>query len=151
MEIVSNIALITINETLVVQLVSFLIFVFIINRVMFRPLRSAMAERERYMNRLQEDVAGAGRELEQIGEEIRRFEDQVRDEAAQVQEDLKKEGSQKAAEIFAAARVEIEQEKMETGKAVSAQIARARERLEAESRILAKTIMEKVVERRLDR
>ena len=34
MEIVSNIALISINETLVVQLVSFLLFVFIINRVM---------------------------------------------------------------------------------------------------------------------
>ena len=40
MQIISNIALISINETLVVQLISFLIFLFIINRIMFRPLRT---------------------------------------------------------------------------------------------------------------
>ncbi|MCF8053123.1 MAG: hypothetical protein K9L59_17945 [Desulfobacterales bacterium] len=151
MEIVSKIALISINETMVVQLVSFLLFVFIINRVMFRPLRSAIAERDRYMNRLQEEVAEAGRELENIGKEIRRSEKQVKNEAFQMQEALKSEGNQKAAEIFEAARIEIEQARMETSKAVTAQIAKAREGLEAESRILAKAIMEKVLERRLNR
>lgn len=150
MEIVSNIALISINETMVVQLVSFLLFVFIINRVMFRPLRSAIAERDRYMNRLQEEAAEAGRELERIGKEIRRSEEQVRSEAFQMQEALKSEGNQKAAEIFEAARVEIEQTKLETGKAVRVQIAKAREGLEAESRVLARAIMEKVLERRLN-
>jgi F-type H+-transporting ATPase subunit b len=151
MEIVSNIALISINETMVVQLVSFLLFVFIINRVMFRPLRSAIAERDRYMNRLQEEVAEASRELERIGREIRRSEDRVRDEAFQRQSALKGEGNQKAAEIFAAASAEIEQTKLETGKAVRAQIAKAREGLEVESRALAQAIMEKVLERRLNR
>ena len=151
MEIVSNIALISINETMAVQLVSFLLFVFIINRVMFRPLRSAVAERDRYMNRLQEEVAEAGKELEHIGQEIRRSEETVRDEAFRMQEALKSEGSQKAAEIFEAARIEIEQAKLETDKAVTAQIAKAREGLEDESRVLAATIMEKVLERRLSR
>ena len=151
MEIVSKIALISINETMVVQLVSFLLFVFIINRVMFRPLRSAIAERDRYMNRLQEEVAEAGRELESIGKEIRRSEKQVKNEAFQMQEALKSEGNQKAAEIFEAARIEIEQARMETSKAVTAQIAKAREGLEAESRTLAKDIMDNVLERRLNR
>jgi len=45
MQIVSNVALISINETMVVQLISFLIFLFVINRVMFRPLRESMHER----------------------------------------------------------------------------------------------------------
>jgi F-type H+-transporting ATPase subunit b len=151
MEIVSKIALISINETMVVQLVSFLLFVFIINRVMFRPLRSAIAERDRYMNRLQEEVAEAGRELENIDKAIRRSEKQVKNEAFQMQEVLKSEGNQKAGEIFEAARIEIEQAKMETSKAVTVQIAKAREGLEAESRTLAKAIMEKVLERRLNR
>ena len=50
MEIVSKIALITINETLVIQLVSFLIFLFVINRMMFRPV-------SRYQYVLEHDLA----------------------------------------------------------------------------------------------
>ena len=45
MQIITNIALISINETLIVQLLSFLIFLFIINRVMIRPLRGVMSDR----------------------------------------------------------------------------------------------------------
>ena len=45
MQIISNIALISINETLIVQLISFLIFLFVINRIMFRPLRKTVGPR----------------------------------------------------------------------------------------------------------
>ena len=51
MHIVSNIALISINETLIIQLVSFLIFLFLINRIMFRPLSHVMVERENHLTR----------------------------------------------------------------------------------------------------
>jgi len=149
MEIVSNIALISINETMVVQLVSFLLFVFIINRVMFRPLRSAIAERNRYMDRLKEEIADAGRQLDQIGQQVRRSEAKVREEAFEIHGTMKAEGERKAAEIFEAARIEIEQQKLETGKKVNAQIDEARKGLEAESRMLAASIMEKVLERKV--
>lgn len=149
MEIVSNIALISINETLVIQLVSFLIFVFIINRVMFRPLRSAMAERDRYLSRLNEEIVSAGREMEQIGDAVRKADEKVRDEAFQINQAMKEEGSQKAAEIFEAARIEMENEKLAAEKKTADQISRARKQLEEESRALAATIMEKVLERRV--
>ena len=149
MEIVSNIALISINETLVIQLVSFLLFVFIINRVMFRPLRSAMAERERYLARLNDEIVSAGQQMKQIGDTVRKAEEQVRSEAFQIHEAMKAEGSQKAAEIFETARVEIENEKLAAEKKVADQISRARKQLEEESRALAATIMEKVLERRV--
>jgi len=149
MEIVSNIALISINETMVVQLVSFLLFVFIINRVMFRPLRSAIAERNRYMDRLKEEIADAGRQLDRIGQQVRQSEAKVREEAFEIHGTMKAEGERKAAEIFEAARIEIEQQKLETGKKVSAQIDEARKGLEAESRMLAASIMEKVLERKV--
>jgi len=149
MEIVGNIALISINETMVVQLVSFLLFVFIINRVMFRPLRSAIAERNRYMDRLKEEIADAGRQLDQIGQQVRRSEAKVREEAFEIHGTMKAEGERKAAEIFEAARIEIEQQNLEAGKKVSAQIDEARKGLEAESRMLAASIMEKVLERKV--
>jgi F0F1-type ATP synthase membrane subunit b/b' len=62
---------------------------------------------------------------------------------------MKAEGDRKAAEIFEAAQIEIEQEKRDAEKKVSAQIVEARKGLEAESQMLAATIMEKVLERKV--
>ena len=49
MEVVSTIGLITINETVIIELISFLIFLFLINRIMFRPLQDIMGEREAHI------------------------------------------------------------------------------------------------------
>lgn len=70
MQIISNIALISINETLVVQLISFLIFLFIINRIMFRPLRQVMIERENHMEKINLDIVDAGKSLDRITDQI---------------------------------------------------------------------------------
>ena len=56
MEIIKTTALITINETLWVQLIFFLIFLFLINRVMFRPVRRNMADREVHFLSLRQDI-----------------------------------------------------------------------------------------------
>ena len=66
MHIISNIALITINETLFVQLISFLIFLFIINRIMFRPLQNTMSERESYIDQTNRDIADVTQELQSL-------------------------------------------------------------------------------------
>ena len=56
MEIISNIALITINETLIAQLLAFLIFMFVINRLMFKPLQGVMTERQGYIDKDRKSV-----------------------------------------------------------------------------------------------
>ena len=59
MEIINTIALISINETLIVQLLSFLVFLFLINRVMIRPLRSVIDEREDFVTRVRKEIEDA--------------------------------------------------------------------------------------------
>jgi F-type H+-transporting ATPase subunit b len=71
MEIISNIALITINATLFHQLVAFLIFLFIINRIMFRPLRSVMAERDDMIEKIKLDTMDAGETIERLNNELK--------------------------------------------------------------------------------
>ena len=56
MEIVYTNGMITINETLVVILLSFLIFVMILNRLMFRPLRETIKKRDDHLNTLDNDI-----------------------------------------------------------------------------------------------
>ena len=71
MHIISNIALISINETLFVQLLSFLIFLFIINRIMFRPLKRVMNVRVDYIDQIKTDTVDAIQEFEKLTEKLK--------------------------------------------------------------------------------
>ena len=107
MQIISNVALISINETLLFQLISFLIFLFIINRVMFRPLRQTMREREHYINKVNQDILDAKEELETVIDQTKTEEGVVRQAAFKVSETLEKSANEEAGDILKAARAEI--------------------------------------------
>jgi len=149
MEIVSNIALISINETLIVQVLSFLIFLFIINRVMFRPLRSTILERENYIQNMQKDIAAAEDEYTSLTHQIDEQESALRKEAFEIYENLEKAGNQQATEIFASTKEEIADLRKNTEKEIDAHILKARKQIQTESEALALNIMEKVLGRRL--
>ena len=149
MEIISNIALITINATLFHQLIAFLIFLFIINRIMFRPLRSVMAERNGVIERIKLDTTTAGDTLERLNDELKERESKVRKEALKVQHELEEKGSQQSAEIMKSTLQEIELLKNKNEAHIKAQIMEARKHLQKESETLALNIMEKLLDRRL--
>jgi len=149
MEIISNIALITINATLFHQLVAFLIFLFIINRIMFRPLRSVMTERDGVIEKIKLDTTNAGDTLERLNDELKERESKVRKEALKVQHELEEKGKQESAEILKSTLQEIELLKEKNEAHVKAQIMEARKALQKESDALALNIMEKLLDRRL--
>jgi F-type H+-transporting ATPase subunit b len=149
MEIISNIALITINATLFHQLVAFLIFLFIINRIMFRPLRSVMAERDGVIEKIKLDTTNAGDKIERLTDELKKRESKVRKEALKVQHELEEKGKQESAEILKSTLQEIELIKDKNEAHVKAQIMEARKDLQKESEALALNIMEKLLDRRL--
>jgi len=151
MEIVSNIALISINETLIVQLISFLIFLFLINRIMFRPLGRAMLKRGEYMEGLKQSVVDAEGEVVRLTDELSEKEAAARHEALEQKKELESFGTGQADEIYASARNEILKLKGLAARDVEAQINRARESLQAESEAIATGIMEKVLNRRVSR
>ena len=97
MQIISNVALISINETLIFQIISFLIFLFIINRIMFRPLRKVKNERENYVETIQKDIVDAEKKFENLTVQIQVQEKAVRNEAFEQKERLETTGKQKAA------------------------------------------------------
>ena len=147
MEIISNVALISINETLIFQIISFLIFLFIINRIMFRPLRKVMNERETYIENVQKDIIEAESQFEDLTNQIQAQENDVRDEAFKQKEQLEASGSQQADEIMASTREEINALRAEAKKDVDARISAARKHVQKESEDLAKQIIETVLYR----
>lgn len=147
MQIISNIALISINETLIVQVISFLIFLFIINRIMFRPLRQVMDERKSHIDRIQQDIDKAQSEYESLTDQIKARENDVRNEAHQQRLQLTAKGQQQAADIIASTREEINNLQTEAEKQVDLQIAAAREQVELEAEDLSKQIIATVLHR----
>jgi F-type H+-transporting ATPase subunit b len=149
MQIISNIALISINETLIVQVISFLLFLFIINRIMFRPLRSAMSDRQRHIQQIEEDIASAQTKVASLSDQVKKKEVEVKKEAFSQTKQLEESATRQAAEIFTATSEKISAQRAKAQKEVDAQIMEARKFLVKESEILALSIMEKVLDRRL--
>jgi len=149
MQIISNIALISINETMVVQLVSFLLFVFIMNRVMFRPLQHSMSEREEYMTALSREIKDSEKEISDLVSRMKTQEAAARNDANASRMALEEEGGREAADILAEANREIAELKRKTEANVQSQLNEAKKYLEEESEALALQVMEKVLGRRL--
>ena len=149
MEIVSTIALISINETLLVQLASFLLFLLIINRVMFRPLHNTMRERDFFIENLGREIRGAQTDVERTLAELEAQERAVRREADALRRRRRAQGADEAQKILELARQRIVSLHREAEADVSRQLADAQRRLPAEAENLAMLLMEKVLERRV--
>ncbi len=149
MEIISTNALISINGTLIAQLVSFLIYLFILNRIMFRPLQGVMGERESFIEKIKLDTDNKAKEFERLNLEMKALESDVRKEAFGIRRELEEGGVQEASVILESTRQEIEsiKEKMEVK--INAQISDAKKHLQKESEALAVNVMEKLLNRRL--
>jgi len=149
MQIISTVALISINETLIFQVISFLIFLFIINRILFRPLRRTMAAREDYIENIQNDIIDAQNQIKDLTKKIQKQEKAVRNEAFEQQAKLEASGNQQAVQILESVRKEVNASKEQARKDLDAQISAARKHIQKESEDLAKKIIEKVLHRSL--
>ena len=148
MEIISNVALISINETLIVQVVGFLLFLFVINRIMFRPLRNVMSDRDIHIERVQRDITQAQKEVDSITGQIQQQETATRKEALALKDDLEAAGSQQAKEIFESVKKQITADREKIQQEIEVRLAQERQAVEKESQALALNIIDKILNRR---
>jgi len=149
MQIISNIALISINETAIVQLISFLLFVFIINRVMLRPLRKATHERGSFIENIRQDIIAAEKKVEDLSNQLEKRQSEVKNEAFELNKELEQAGGKEAAEMLAAVRQEIKNMRVSAEEEIKTQSVAARKQLKNEMDVLVVNIMEQVLKRRL--
>ena len=149
MEIISNIALISINETMVIQIISFLVFMLILNRVMIRPLRSSVTEREIYVEKLWADISNSKREMEDISAQIEIQETSARQAAQSIQKEIEAIGNKEANGVMDAAKQDVILLQQQTKAEIEAMLKAFRKTLEKESAGIAVSFMEKALSRRL--
>jgi len=149
MEIISTVALISINATLVVQLLSFLVFMFVLNRVMIRPLRGSTHDRAAYIEALAVDISQAHKEMESIAVQIESQEASARQAAHNIQKEMVAQGGQEARGILEKAKQDVVAMRQEAKAQIDATLAEFRGTLEKEAETVAVNFMEKALDRRL--
>ena len=145
MHIINTTALISINETAIVQLISFLIFLFLMHRIMFRPLRRVMGEREAYIEKVKKDIEDANAAFDQLTIEFERQRASVRLEAYAITRKMEDVGSREAGDIFNDTRGEIAEIRARADAEIEAQVEAAKQYASREVDTLAEYIMAKVL------
>lgn len=139
--------MIQLNFTLVIQLINFLVLLFVLNELLFKPILAKMREREARINQDREKA----RELE---EEVRRQEERHQEElskarqtAAQEKNALMAEAKKKESDILDKARGEAGRIMEDMKSSIQAQSAEVRKTLREDLAPLARSISEKILGR----
>ena len=148
MEIVENVALISINATLLVQLLSFLLFMWLFNRLMIRPLRRVMQEREQYVSQVRQQIVAADEAFREVSAQITRQERDVRQAALSIRGTVEAEARSSAKEVIEQTKRDIGQLRVESQQKVNEKISETRQQMMNEAESLADQMVGALLNRR---
>jgi F-type H+-transporting ATPase subunit b len=141
--------LISLDKSLIVQAINFLILLFILQRLLYKPFLAKMGERTAAIQKSLDEAQAARAEATRQQEENETRLRAAHAEAAAIRAQAMKEASEEQKRLVEAARAES-QRLVESAKAqMEADVRRAREELRREVADLATAVAEKLVRRSL--
>jgi F-type H+-transporting ATPase subunit b len=141
--------MIDIDWTLIAQIINFLVLVFLLNVVLFRPIRNALKERQARLAAQEADINLLESQGEGLTSEIKDKLAAARKEGAVAREGLKQEGAAAEAALLEEAKREADLEWTQVEKKIKDDMARARKALEAQVQSFAQLLASKILGREL--
>jgi len=141
--------MIDIDWTLYAQIINFLLLVFLLNVVLFRPIRKALKDR-------QAKLLAQETEINVLTDKGRSLEDEIKEELAAARragagarESLKQEGVQAEATLLEEVKRQAELEWATVEKKIKADMAKARASLKTQAQSFAQLLATKILGREL--
>ena len=141
--------MIDIDWTLYAQIINFLLLVFLLNVVLFRPIRKALKDR-------QAKLLAQETEINVLTDKGRSLEDEIKEELAAARragagarETLKQEGAQAEASLLDEVKRQVEVEWATVEKKIKADMAKARASLTKQAQTFAQLLATKILGREL--
>ena len=141
--------MIDIDWTLYAQIINFLLLVFLLNVVLFRPIRKALRDR-------QAKLLAQETEINVLTDKGRSLEDEIKEELAAARragagarETLKQEGVQAEATLLEEVKRQVEVEWATVEKKIKADMAKARKSLQTQTQSFAQLLATKILGREL--
>jgi len=141
--------MIQIDWTLGAQLVTFLVLVFLLNMVLFRPIREALKKRQARMNAQEADINFMETQGQGLDSETKDKLAAARREGVGARESLKQEGSEAEAALLEEIKREVDQEWSQVEQQIKKDVARARKALQTQTQSFAQLLVSKILGREL--
>jgi len=142
--------MISINATLLVQLIHFLLLLFIMNRLMLQPLLKLIREREAFTADTKSEIKDIEVKIGQLKEEFIAKENDARKDAARDRADILNVGMGEADGFLNTSREEVSSIRQQAEKEVEAEVTKTQPLLADQASTLVSGIMEKIIGRRIE-
>lgn len=142
--------MISINATLLVQLIHFLLLLFIMNRLMLQPLLKVIREREAYTDNTKSEIKDIEVKIGQLKEQFIAKENDARKDAARERTDIMSVGMNEADGFLNKSREEVSVIRQQAEKEVEAEVSKTQPLLADQASTLVSGIMEKIIGRRIE-
>ena len=141
--------MISINGTLVVQVLQFLILMFILDRLMFRPILKIINDRERHIAETKDGIENLELETIKLRDEYASRETNARKQASGKRSKMLTEGMTEVEKVMDKSRQEVNQIRSAAEKEARDELEKSRPLLRDEAAVLADDIIERVIGRRI--
>ncbi len=141
--------MIDIDWTLLVQIFNFLLLVYLLNLVLFRPLRKGLKDRQAVLAGYEGDIAKLAVDEQALLSEVEGRLVDARREGLSQREALRLEGSQAEASLLEQVKKEVEAEWAQVSEKIKSDVAKARQALAAQAQEFAQGLAAKLVGREL--
>ena len=135
------------DYTLLIQMINFLFLLFLLNLILFRPIRNIIKERNQIIDNFNSDITSLS---DQAQEAVDRFEQKVMEARkagmAKVQS-MKDEGEEAEVQLIASTTQEVQTKVEEARERVASEITEARTQLQAQVKAFSVEVTEKILGR----
>ena len=141
--------MISINGTLVVQVFQFLVLMFILDRLMFRPILKIMNDREGHIAETKDGIENLELETMRLRDEYASREINARKQASRQRSKMLTEGMNEVEKAMDKSRQEVNQIRSTAEEEAKDELKKSRPFLRDEAAALADEIIERVIGRRI--
>jgi len=139
--------MIDIDWTLFAQIINFLLLVFLLNLVLFRPIRQSLKDRQARLAAAAAEVDGIHTQGQGVDSQIRESLADARRQGAGQREKLRQEGTQAEASLLEQVKQEVDEEWGRVEKKIKGDMAKARQTLKAQVQSFAQSMAAKILGR----
>jgi F-type H+-transporting ATPase subunit b len=141
--------MIDIDWTLFMQIANFLILVFLLNMVLFRPIRGILKERQGILSGLQSDISSLSDSEQGLRQDIQSELLSARKSGINKRDMIKQEGSAVEAGLMEKAKAEVDDEMARMAAKIKADVAAARDALKPQAESFAHDLATKILGREM--
>jgi F-type H+-transporting ATPase subunit b len=141
--------MIDIDWTLFVQILNFLVLVFLLNVVLFRPIRKILLARQARLAALEGDIDGLSDSRQGLLGEVDEQLTAARREGLGLREKLRQEGSQAETSLLEQVKKEVDAQWTKVEAKIKKDVGKARDALSAQAEDFAQALATKILGRKL--